>query len=60
MLFGVYLLIRKRAVHRYIFAYWRFMFAFWQTYGYFNIDSNKVNEKMAKKALFLSIPAGWG
>ena len=55
MLFGVYLLIRKRAVLRYIFACWRFMFACWQTYGYFNIFSNIVNKKMIKKALFLVI-----
>jgi len=30
------------------------MFAFWQTCGYFNIFSNNVNKKMAKKALFLA------
>ena len=43
-----------RAVLRYIFACWRFMFACWQTYVYFNIDSNNVNKKMTKKALFLA------
>jgi len=35
-------------------SYWRFMFACWPlrdrlTYGYFNIVSNIVNKKMAKK-----------
>ena len=30
------------------------MLAFWQTYRYFNIDSNIVNKKMAKKQLFLA------
>jgi len=45
MLFGVYLLIRKRAVLRYIFAYGRFMLACWLTYVYFNIVSNIVNKK---------------
>jgi len=29
------------------------MFAYWQTYGYFNIVSNIVNKKMTKHALFL-------
>jgi hypothetical protein len=36
----------------FISAYGRFMFAFWQTGGYFNIFSNKVNKKTAKKAIF--------
>ena len=54
MLFGVYLLIRKRAVLRYIFACWRFMLACWLTYVYFNVFSNNVNKKMTKKALFLA------
>jgi len=35
-------------------AYWRFMLAFWQTYGYFNVFSNNVNKKTNKKALFLA------
>jgi len=35
-------------------AYWRFMFAFWLTCGYFNVFSNNVNKKMTKKALFLA------
>jgi hypothetical protein len=35
-------------------SYWRFMFAFWLTYGYFNVFSNNVNKKMNKKALFLA------
>ena len=48
-LFGAYLLIRKRAVLRYIIACWRFVFAFCQTYWYFNIVSNNVNKKTAKK-----------
>jgi len=52
----VYLLIRKRAVLRYIFAYWRFMLACWLTYGHFNIDSNNVNKKMDKKQLFFGCP----
>ncbi len=30
------------------------MFAFWLTYGYFNVFSNNVNKKMNKKALFLA------
>jgi len=55
MLLGVYLLIRKRAVLRYIFACWRFMLACWQTCGYFNVFTNYVNKKMNKKALFLAI-----
>ena len=29
------------------------MLACWQTYRYFNIDSNIVNKKMPKKKLFL-------
>jgi len=34
------------------------MFACWQTCGYFNIFSNDVNKKTAKKALFLAaLPA---
>jgi len=53
-LFGVYLLIRKRAVLRYIFAYWRFMLACWQTCGYFDTFANNVNKKMTEKALFLA------
>ena len=52
-LFGVYLLIRRSAVLRYIsVACWRFMLACWLTYGYFNMVSNIVNKKMAKKAHF--------
>ncbi len=35
-------------------AYWRFMFACWLTYGYFNIVYNIVNKKMDKKQLFLT------
>ena len=31
------------------------MLAFWLTYVYFNIDSNNVNKKMTKKALFWAI-----
>jgi len=31
------------------------MFAYWLTYWYFNIISNLVNKKTAKKALFLVI-----
>ena len=30
------------------------MFAVWQIYGYFNIVSNIVNKKTAKKQLFLA------
>jgi len=33
----------------------RFMFAFWQTYGYFNTFSNNNQLKTAKNALFLVI-----
>jgi len=39
---------------RFIFACWRFMFAFWQTCWHFNIFSNNVNKKTSKKALFLA------
>jgi len=53
MLFGVYLLIRKRAVLRYIFALRRFMLACWLTCGYFNIFQTIVNKKMTKNELFL-------
>jgi len=35
-------------------AYGRFMFACWQTYGYFNIVSNIVNKKTVKKHFFLA------
>jgi len=34
-------------------AYWRFVFAIWLTYVYFNIVSNIVNKKMDKNELFL-------
>jgi len=30
-------------------ACWRFMFAFWQTFGYFNIFSNKSQQKNDQK-----------
>ena len=45
-----------RAVLRKTTACWRFMFACWQTYGYFNVITNNVNKKMAKKALFFGQP----
>jgi len=35
-------------------ACWRFMLACWLTYGYFNVDTNNVNKKMAKKGFFLT------
>jgi len=54
MIFGVYLLIRKRAVLRYIFACWRFMLACWLTYVYFNVYANNVNKKMTKKSTFFA------
>jgi len=54
MLFGVYLLIRKRAVLRKTIACRRFMLVCWQTCRHFNILSNIVNKKMTKKALFFS------
>jgi len=50
-LFGAGRFVRFSAIS---IAYWRFMFAFWQTCGYFNIFSNNVNKKMTKKALFLA------
>jgi hypothetical protein len=37
-------------------SYWRFMFACWQTYRYFNIVSNIVNKKLKKKKLFFCCP----
>jgi len=43
-----------RAVLRYIFACWRFMLACWLTCLYFNILSNNVNKKTAKKQIFLA------
>jgi len=43
--FCVYLLIRKRAVLRYIWRLRAVLFAFWQTYVYFNIFSNKSQVK---------------
>jgi len=54
MLFCVYLLIRKRAVLRYIFASWRLMLACWLTFTYYNIFSNKSQKETAKKALFFA------
>ena len=39
------------------------MFAYWQIYVYFNVLSNNVNKKMAKKELFLTTEIGeepWG
>jgi len=38
----------------FFFACWRFMFAFWQIYGYFNILSNK-SQKKRKKSTFFNI-----
>jgi hypothetical protein len=52
--FGVYLLIRKRAVLRKTVACWRFMLACWLTYWYFNRDSNISQQKNGKKTLFLA------
>jgi len=52
MFFGVYLLIRKRAVLRKTIACWRFMLACRRTYVYFNVFANIVNKKTNKKALF--------
>jgi hypothetical protein len=43
-----------RAVLRKTAACWRFMFAIWQTYRYFNIVSNNVNKKMNKKGAFFA------
>jgi hypothetical protein len=52
--FGGYLLILNRAVLRKTAACGRFILAFWLTSGYFNVLSNNVNKKTAKKALFLA------
>jgi len=38
-----------------ISAYWRFMFACWQTYGNFNTFSNKSQQKNGQKAPFWAI-----
>jgi hypothetical protein len=37
-------------------ACWRFTLACWLTYKYFNIVSNIVNKKTAKKQLFFGCP----
>ena len=69
MIFGVYLLIRRRAVLRPVQARPGLFniryplyesratsdeFACWQTCGYFNTFSNKNQHKTAKKVVFLA------
>jgi len=54
-LFGAGRFVRFSAISC---AYWRFMFAFWQTYGYFNAVSNISQQKNGQKATFFGYHAG--